>query len=140
MGAFVRALKNLDSMPKLAPFIVEKDSMSVRYIHTLKTMKGVYIQWSQIINEFIFAVIHTKVVVKDCISWEPRHLPYPTTEDYPLEQEYESDPEPTYNLKNIAKKEASLTQRTETIWQLDKEKELCRSTRTAKPTQRMEQS
>ena len=70
-----RALKNLDSLLKIAPFIVETDSMSVKYIRTLKTMKGVYVRWSEIIEEFTFAVIHAKVVVEDCISREPRHLP-----------------------------------------------------------------
>ena len=58
MGAFVRALKNLDSILKITPFIVETDSMSVKYIRTLKTMKGVYVRWSKIIEEFTFAVIH----------------------------------------------------------------------------------
>ena len=93
-GAFVWALKNLDSLLKIAPFIVETDSMSVKYIRTLKTMKGVYVRWSEIIEEFTFAVIHTKVTVEDCISREPRHLPEPTKEDYLLERDYESDPEP----------------------------------------------
>ena len=40
-GAFVWALKNLDSLLKIAPFIVETDSMSVKHIRTLKTMKSV---------------------------------------------------------------------------------------------------
>ena len=65
------ALKNLDSLLKMAPFIVEMDSMSVKHIRTLKTMKGVYVCWSEIIDEFTFAVIHAKVVVEDCISREP---------------------------------------------------------------------
>ena len=65
------ALKNLDSMLKITPFMVETDSMSFKYIRTLKTMKSVYVGWSEIIEEFTFAVIHAKVVVKDCISQEP---------------------------------------------------------------------
>ena len=69
--------------------------MSVKYICTLKTMKGVYVRWSDIIEEFTFTVIHAKVVVEDCISRELHHLPKPTREDYQLEREYESDPEPT---------------------------------------------
>ena len=79
-GAFVLALKNLDSLLKIAPFIVEMDSMSVKHIRTLKTMKGVYVPWSEIIKEFTFTVIHAKVIVEDCISREPRHLPEPTRE------------------------------------------------------------
>ena len=71
----VWALKNLDSLLKMAPFIVETDSMSVKHIRTLKTMKGVFVRWSEIIEEFSFAVIHSKVVVEDCISREPSHLP-----------------------------------------------------------------
>ena len=134
------ALKNLDSILKITPFIVETDSMSVKYIRTLKTMKGIYIRWSEIIKEFTFAVIHAKVVVEDCISREPHHLPEPTIEDIRLKQEYESDPEPMYDLEEIVKKEAALNQRTKTMWHLDEDKELCRSSRTAKPTQRMEQS
>ena len=74
-------MKNLDSLLKIAPFIVETDSMSVKYIRTLKTMKGVYVRWSEIIDEFTFMVIHSKVTVKDCISREPRHLPEPTEQD-----------------------------------------------------------
>ena len=66
-GAFVWALKNLDSLLKIAPFIVETDSMSIKHIRTLKTMKGVYMCWSEIIEEFTFAVIHTNVVIEDCI-------------------------------------------------------------------------
>ena len=62
------ALKNLDSMLKIALFIVETDSMSVKYIRTLKTMKGVYVRWAEIIEDFTFAVIHAKVVVENCIS------------------------------------------------------------------------
>ena len=71
MGAFVRAPKNLDYMLKLTPLNVEIGSMSVKYICTLKTMKGVYLRWSEIIEEFTFTVIHAKVLVKDCTSREP---------------------------------------------------------------------
>ena len=67
MGAFMWAIKILDSMLKITPFIMETDSMSVKYIRTLKTMKGVYVPWSEIIKEFTFTVIHAKVVVEDCI-------------------------------------------------------------------------
>ena len=133
------ALKNLDSLLKIAPFIVETDSMSVKYICTLKTMKGVYVRWSEIIEEFTFTVIHAKVVVEDCISREPQHLQEPTREDYRLEREYESDPEPTYNLKTIAREEVSLAKRPEMMWQLEHGTELRRSTRVIKPTRRMEQ-
>ena len=132
------ALKNLYSLLKIAPFIVETDSMSVKYIHTLKTMKGVYVRWSEITEEFTFAVIHAKVVVEDCISRDPRHLPGLTREDHQLEQEYESDPEPTQDLETIVRKEESQAKRLETMWQLEDGTELRRSTRVAKPTQRME--
>ena len=57
---------------KLALLIAETDSMSIKYIPTLKTMKGVYVRWPEIIEEFTSAVIHTKVIVKDCISQEPQ--------------------------------------------------------------------
>ena len=81
-GAFVWALKNWDSLLKIGPFILETDSMSIKDIRMLKTMKGVYMRWSEIIEEFRFAVIHAKVVVEDCISREPRHLLEPTEEDH----------------------------------------------------------
>ena len=110
--------------------------MSVKYIQTLKTMKGVYILWSEIIEEFTFAVIHLKVIVEDCISREPRHLPEPTREDHLLERDYESDPEPAQDLEKLAKAEAALAQREETLWQIE---ELRRSRRVVKPTKRMEQ-
>ena len=85
-------------------------------------------------------VIHTKVTVEDCISREPRHLPEPTEDDIRLEQDYESDPEPMFDLEEIARKEAALDHRTKTMWYLDDEKELHRSSRTTKPTQSIEQS
>ena len=114
--------------------------MSVKYICTLKIMKGIYVRWSEIIEEFTFIVIHAKVVVEDCISREPRHLPEPTKEDLQLEQDYESDPEPMFDVEEIARREAALENRSKTMWHLDNEKELQRSSRTTKPTQRMEQS
>ena len=104
-------MKNLDSLLKIAPFIVETDSMSVKNIRPLKTMKWVYVHWSEIIEEFTFAVIHAKVTIEDYISREPRHLPEPTKEDYLLERDYESDPEPGQDLEKLAKAEASLEQR-----------------------------
>ena len=76
--------------------------------------------------------------MEDCISQEPQHLLGPTIEDIRLEQEYESDPEPMFNLENIAKGEAFLAQRTETMGQPDEDKELHRTTTTTKPIQRME--
>ena len=111
--------------------------MSVKYIRTLKTMKGVYVRWSEIIEEFTFAVIHAKVVVEDCISWEPRHLLEPTKEDCLLERDYESDLEPSHDLEKLAKAEAKLAQREETLWQM--EEELWRSQRVSKHTKRIEQ-
>ena len=140
IGAFVWALKSLDSTLKIAPFIVDTDSMSVKYIQTLKTMKGVNVRWSEIIKEFIFVVIHTKVIMEDCISRELRHLPEPTEDDLWLEQDYESDPEPMFDLEEIARREATLENRSQTMWHLDNEMELGRSSRTTKPTQRMEPS
>ena len=85
--------------------------MSVKHIRTLKTMKGVYVRWSEIIEEFTFAVIHAKVIVEDCISREPRHLPEPMEEDHLLERDYESKPEPEHDLENLTKSEAVLAQR-----------------------------
>ena len=57
--------------------------------------------------------------------------------DYLLERDYESDPEPGQDLEKLAKAEASLEQREETLWQV--EEELRRSSRVAKPTHKMEQ-
>ena len=121
IGVFVWTLKNLDSLLKIAPFIVETDSMSVKYIQTLNPMKGVYVHWSEIIEEFTFAVIHAKVTVEDCFSRDPRHLPEPTKEDHLLERDYESDPEPGQDLEKLAKAEASLEQREETLWQVEED-------------------
>ena len=84
-------------------------------------MKGVYFHWSEIIEGFPFAVIHAKVTVEDCISREPRHLPEPTKEDYLLERDYESDPEPSHDLEKLARAEAKLAQRKETLWQMEEE-------------------
>ena len=52
----------------MAPFIVETDTMSVKYIYTQKTLNGFSIRWAEIIEEFTFTVIHTKVVVEDVYS------------------------------------------------------------------------
>ena len=101
-------------------------------------MKGVYVRWSELIEEFTCGVIHAKVTVEHCISREPSHLPEPTEEDQRLEQDYESDPEPRFDLEEIARREAALENRSKTMWHLDDEKELWRSSRTTKPTQRME--
>ena len=94
-------------------------------------------RWSEIIEEFTFTVIHAKVVMEDCISREPRHLPELTREDCLLERDYELDPEPARDLEKLAKAEAQLAQREETLWQM--EEELRRSRRVSKPTKRMEQ-
>ena len=94
------------------------------------------IRWLEIIEEFTFAVIHAKMIVEDCISREPRHLPEPTKEDHLLERDYESDLEPAQDLEKLAKAEAALAQREETLWQIE---ELRRSHRVVKPTKRMEQ-
>ena len=132
--------------------------MSIKYIRTLKTMKGVYVRWAEIIEEFTFVVIHAKVVVEDCISREPRHLPEPTMEDQRLERDYESDPEePGQDLELLAKQESVLTQRPETLWHMEDEfaatnlsaghdsfgmlePSLRRSTRVPVPTLRMSES
>ena len=95
-----------------------------------------YICWSEIIEEFTFVVIYAKVIVEDCISREPRHLPEPTKEDRLLKRDYESDPEPAQDLETLAKAEAVLAQREETLWQIE---ELRRNSRVVKPTKRMEQ-
>ena len=81
-------------------------------------------------------VIHAKVVVEDCISREPRHLPEPMEEDHLLERDYKLDPEPAHNLENLAKTEAVPVWREETLWQIE---ELRRSSRVVKPMKRMEQ-
>ena len=99
-------------------------------------MKGMYVRWLEIIEEFTFAVIHGKVIVEDCISREPRHLLEPTMEDRLLKRDYESDPEPAQDLETLAKAEAALAQREETLWQIE---ELRRSSRVVKPTKWMEQ-
>ena len=71
---------------------METDSMLVKYIHSLKTICGVYVHWAYIIEEFSFVVIHAKVTVEDCISREPGHLPELTSEDLELEHDYKPDP------------------------------------------------
>ena len=86
-GAFMWALKNLNSLLTIAPFFMETDSMSVKYIRTLKTMKGIYMRLLEIIEEFMFTVIHAKVMVEDCISREQQHLPEPTEEDHQLQRD-----------------------------------------------------
>ena len=53
--------KVLDSIAQIVPVSEETDSISLKYIRTLKTMKGIYLWWSKIIEELTFAVIEAKV-------------------------------------------------------------------------------
>ena len=65
--------------------------MSVKYIHDLKDLHGVFARWLSLIEELSFVVLHAKMPVEDTISREPRHLPDPTEEDLELERDYEAD-------------------------------------------------
>lgn len=47
ISAFIWALHNYDHLLKYGAFMVETDSMSVKPINNLKSLRGVYTRWSE---------------------------------------------------------------------------------------------
>ena len=45
---------------------------------------------------------HAKVIVEDCVSRCPSHLPEPTQEELDMEKDWEPDPPPHLDLEKLA--------------------------------------
>ena len=52
---------------KQAPFLVETDSMSMKYIDMMKNSRGVHSRWAELIGSYSFSITHAKVIVEDCV-------------------------------------------------------------------------
>ena len=99
---FIWGLSTYAWLLKQAPFLVEKDSMSVRYIKNMKTLRGVHARWAEIISSYSFMISHTKVVMEDCISRCPSHLHEPNEAKLAMEKDWEEDPPPHLDLEKLA--------------------------------------
>ena len=62
----------------------------------------------EIIGSYSFSILHAKVIMEDCVSQCPRHLPEPTEEELALEKDWEADPPPHLNLEKLAEESAKL--------------------------------
>ena len=51
MSALIWALKTYDFILKLKPFLVETNYMSVKHLHNLKDMKGVFTRWYKVVSK-----------------------------------------------------------------------------------------
>ena len=120
-ATFVWGLATYAWLLKQAPFLVETDSMSVKYIDTMKNSRGVHARWAELIGSYSFSITHAKVIVEDCVSRCPSHLPEPTQAELDMEKDWEPDPPPHLNLKILAAKSAKLQVRPERICHLEEE-------------------
>ena len=68
--------------------------MSVKYIDNMKNSRGVHARWAKLIGSYSFTISHAKVIVEDCVSRCPSHLPEPTQEELDMEKDWEADPPP----------------------------------------------
>ena len=96
---------------------METDSMSVKYIDNMKSSRGVHARWAELIGSYSFTITHARVVVEDCVSRCPAHLPEPTQKDLDMEKDWEEDPPPHLDLEKLANQSAQLQSRPERICQ-----------------------
>jgi hypothetical protein len=75
-------------------FLVETDSLSVKYCQTLKNLSGCFMRWANQLSKFNFSVTHAAVPVENAISRCPAVLPEPTEEEMGRERHYEEGPHP----------------------------------------------
>ena len=95
--------------------------MSVKYIDTMKNSRGVHARWAELIGSYSFTITHAKVIVEDCVSRCPSHLPEPTQEELDMEKDWEPDPPPHLDLEKLAAQSAKLQIRLERICHLEEE-------------------
>ena len=120
-ATFVWGLSTYAWLLKQAPFLVETDSMSMKYIDTMKNSRGVHARWAELIGSYSFTITHVKVTMEDCFSRCPSHLPEPTQEELDMEKDWEPDPPPNLNLEKLATQSAKLQVRPERICHLEEE-------------------
>ena len=120
-ATFVWGLTTFAWLLKRAPFLVETDSMSVKYIDNMKSSRGVHARWAETIGSYSFTITHARVVVEDCVSRCPSHLPEPTQEELDMEKDWEEDPPPHLDLEKLAKQSAQLSTRPERICQVQED-------------------
>ena len=89
--------------------------MSVKYIDNMKNSRGVHARWAELIGSYSFTISHARVVVEDCVSRCPSHLPEPTQEELDMEKDWEADPPPHLDLEKLASVSAQLSVRPERI-------------------------
>ena len=92
--------------------------MSVKYIDNMKSSRGVHARWPELIGSYSFTISHARVVVEDCVSRCPSHLPEPTQEELDMEKDWEADPLPHLDLKKLAIESAQLPVQPERICQM----------------------
>ena len=117
-ATFVWGLTTYAWLLKRAPFLVETDSMSVKYINNMKSSRGVHARWAKLIGSYSFTISHARVVVEDCVSRCPSHLPEPTQEELDMEKDWEADPPPHLDLEKLAIESAQLPAHPERICQI----------------------
>ncbi len=115
LSALMWGLKVYDHVLKYSPFLCETDSMSVKYIQDLKTQKGVYARWFEILGNYSFTISHQKVIVEDTISRCPQGLRSPLPQELAAEQDYESEGPIGQDLEAIALATRQEKDRAETI-------------------------
>ena len=116
-ATFIWGLTTFAWLLKMAPFLVETDSMSVKYIDNMKSSRGVHARWAELIGSYSFTITHARVIVEDCVSRCPAHLPEPTQKDLEMEKDWEEDPPPHLDLEKLASQAAQLQSRPERICQ-----------------------
>ena len=116
-ATFIWGLTTFAWLLKRAPFLVETDSMSVKYIDNMKSSRGVHARWAEMIGSYSFTITHARVVVEDCVSRCPSHLPEPTQKELDMEKDWEEDPPPHLDLEKLARQSAQLSTLPERICQ-----------------------
>ena len=117
-ATFIWGLTTFAWLLKRAPFLVETDSMSVKYIDNMKSSRGVHARWAELIGSYSFTITHARVTVEDCVSRCPSHLPEPTQKELDMEKDWEEDPPPHLDLEKLASQAAQLQSRPERICQV----------------------
>ena len=117
-ATFMWGLTTFAWLLKMAPFLVETDSMSVKYIDNMKSSRGVHARWAELIGSYSFTITHARVIVEDCVSRCPAHLPEPTQKELDMEKDWEEDPPPHLDLEKLANQSAQLQSRPERICQV----------------------
>lgn len=83
MGAVIMGLKKFEHILRARPFIIRSDSQAVKYMQTIKEVRGIWARWSVFLSSFQFTLEHrsgSKQVNADAISRMPGLIPDPDAE------------------------------------------------------------